>query len=118
MQYDPNIAGKMHNPHTGRPETIDSLLRGPDKHIWVQSLTNEWGRLTPGLTKRRPPSTVIVGSSTILFIKPNQVPLGRKVTYANLICSMRPGKAEPCRIRITVGGDRLDAFQVHYAQRA
>jgi hypothetical protein len=24
---------------------------------------------------------------------------------------MRPGKAEPLRIRMTVGGDRLDAFQ-------
>jgi hypothetical protein len=24
---------------------------------------------------------------------------------------MRPGKAEPYRIRMTVGGDRLDAYQ-------
>ena len=111
MQYDPNIAGKMHNPATGRPETIDSLLRGPDKHIWVQSLTNEWGRCTHGLSKQRPASTAIIGNSTMIFIKPSQVPPGRKVTYANFICTMRPGKSDPCRIRMTVGGDRLDAFQ-------
>jgi hypothetical protein len=111
MQYDPTIAGKMHNPVTGRAETIDSLLHGPDKAIWLQSLTNEWGRCTHGLSKHRPASTAIVGNSTMVFIRPTQVPPGRKVTYANFVCTMRPGKSDPCRIRMTVGGDRLDAFQ-------
>jgi hypothetical protein len=35
MQHDPSIAGKMFNPTTGRAETIDSLLQGPDKDIWI-----------------------------------------------------------------------------------
>jgi hypothetical protein len=47
----------------------------------------------------------------MVFIKPHQVPAGRKVTYANFVCTMRPGKAEPCRVRMTVGGDKLDAYQ-------
>jgi len=111
MQYDPMVSGKMHNPATGRPETIDSLLNGPDKEIWTISLTNEWGRCTQGLTKHRSTVTAIIGSSTIFFIKPDQVPPGRKVTYVNFVCTMRPGKSDPCRIRMTVGGDRLDAFQ-------
>ena len=111
MQYDPMVSGKMHNPATGRPETIDSLLNGPDKDIWTISLTNEWGRCTQGLTKHRSTVTAIIGSSTIFFIKPDQVPPGRKVTYVNFVCTMRPGKSDPCRIRMTVGGDRLDAFQ-------
>ena len=29
-------------------------------------------------------------------------------TYANFICDYRPHKSEPYRIRLTVGGDRLD----------
>jgi hypothetical protein len=47
----------------------------------------------------------------MVFIMPHQVPAGRKVTYANFICTMQPGKAEPYRICMTVGRDRLDAYQ-------
>jgi hypothetical protein len=111
LQHDPTVAGKMFNPTTGRAETIDSLIRGPDKSIWITSLSNEWGRCAQGVTKNRPLSEHVTGNKTIYFIRPNQVPAGRKVTYANFVCTMRPGKAEPYRIRMTVGGDRLDAFQ-------
>ena len=45
------------------------------------------------------------------IILPNQVPPNRKVTYANFVCTMRPGKSEVYRVRMTVGGDRLDAYQ-------
>ena len=101
----------MYNPDTGKVENIDSLLRGPDSAIWTKSLTNEWGRCTQGLTKSRPISEHIIGNNTMVFILPHQVPAGRKVTYANFVCTMRPGKAELYRIRMTVGGDRLDAYQ-------
>ena len=111
MQYDPSVAGKMFNALTGRSETIDSLLAGPDRPIWLKSLTNEWGRCTHGLTKNRSSAEIIVGNHTMIFILPHEVPAGRKVTYANFVCTMRPGKSEPYRIRMTVGGDRLDAFQ-------
>ena len=111
MVHDPSISGKIYNPITGHKETIDSLLHGPDGAIWHLSLTNEWGRCTSGLFKSRTPSTTILGNNTMFFILPSEVPPGRKVTYANFVCTMRPGKAEPCRIRMTVGGDRLDAFQ-------
>ena len=111
IQHDPTIAGKMYNPDTGRAETIDSLLRGPDAARWTTSLSNEWGRCTRGLSKQRTPSTVIVGKETIVFIKPHDIPAGRTVTYANFVCTMRPGKSEVYRIRMTIGGDRLEAFQ-------
>ena len=101
----------MFHPATGRPETIDTLLRGPDKVTWTTSLANEWARCAQGLTMNRPGDRHVIGNQTILFISPRQVPAGRKVTYANFVCTMRPGKAEPCRIRMTVGGDRLDAYQ-------
>ena len=102
----------MFNPVTGKPETIDSLLRGPDSKIWTRSLANEWGRCTQGITKQRPIlDEHIAGNNTMFFIRPHQVPAGRKVTYASIVCTMRPGKSEVYRVRITVGGNRLDAYQ-------
>jgi hypothetical protein len=101
----------MFNPDTGRAKTIDSLLQGPDKDIWTTSLTNEWGRCAQGVSKNRPAAKHVVGNQTIFFICPDQVPAGRKVTYSNFVCTMQPGKAEPYRIRMTVGGDKLDAYQ-------
>jgi hypothetical protein len=111
LQHDPSVAGKMFDPVTGRAETIDSLLRGPDQSTWTTSLANEWARCAQGLVANRPAASQITGNQTIFFITPSQVPAGRKVTYANFVCTMRPGKAEPYRIRMTVGGDRLDAYQ-------
>lgn len=100
----------MYDPITGNKENIDSLLRGPDSAIWTTSLANEWARQTRGLFPkfRNPP---ISGHHAMVFIKPHQVPAGRKVTYANFICTMRPDKSEVYRVRMTIGGDRLDAYQ-------
>jgi hypothetical protein len=111
VQHDPSVSGKMFNPTTGRAETIDTLLNGPDKKIWIKSLSNEWGRCAQGICQQCDSKEVITGNQTIFFIPPSQVPNGRKVTYANFVCTMRPGKAETYRIRMTVGGDKLDAFQ-------
>jgi hypothetical protein len=101
----------MFNLITGRPENVDTLLRGPDSPLWTASLANEWARWAQGLSANRPTEQRIAGTDIIFFIRPRQVPAGRKVTYANFVCTMRPGKAELCRIRMTVGGDRLDACQ-------
>jgi hypothetical protein len=101
----------MYHPVTGKAENIDSLLRGPDGIKWFKSLTNEWGRCMQGLRKQRTISEQISGNDTMYFILPHQVPAGRTVTYANFVCTMRPGKAEIWRIRMTVGGNLLVAFQ-------
>jgi hypothetical protein len=111
VQHDPTIPGKLFHPLTGKAENIDSLLRGPDAAIWRRSLANEWGRCCSGLKQQRSVSEQIAGNDTMFFILPSRVPAGRKVTYAAFVCTMRPGKAELYRIRMTVGGDRLDAFQ-------
>ena len=94
VQHDPTIAGTMYDPITGRKETIDSLLHGPDKAIWLQSLANECGCCTQGLSKQRTTDTAIIGNRTMFFIKPHEVPPDRKVTYANFVCTMRLGKTE------------------------
>ena len=77
----------------------------------MTSLTNKWGRCAQGVSLNRTPATTILGNRTIYFILPHQVPTDRKVTYATFVCTMRPGKAEKYRIRMTVGGDKLDAYQ-------
>ena len=41
IQHDPTVAGKMFHPVTGRLETIDALLKGPDSTRWTISFTNE-----------------------------------------------------------------------------
>jgi hypothetical protein len=64
-----------------------------------------------GISNNCPAAEHITGNNTMFFIFPNEVPQCRKVTYANFVCTMRPGKAEPLRVRMTVGGDRLDAYQ-------
>jgi hypothetical protein len=48
------------------------------------------------------------GTKTICFIRKNQVPSDRKVTYGRIVATICPQKAEAHRTRLTVGGDRLD----------
>jgi hypothetical protein len=101
LQHDPAVAGEMCNPFAGGAENIDSLLRGPDAVTWTTLLTNEWARCAQGIIGNRPSAAHIIGDQTIFFIFPSQVPAGRKVTHATFVCTMRPGEAEPCRIRMT-----------------
>ena len=92
----------IYNSTTGKRETIDSLIVGPNAPIWRRALSNELGRLSNGVDGR------IVGTNTIAFIHKHEVPPNKKVTYANMVCDHRPLKSEPDRVRLTVGGDRLD----------
>ena len=48
------------------------------------------------------------GNSTIFFIHPSEIPTHKKVTYGRLVVDIRPLKKEKYRVRITVGGDKLD----------
>ena len=48
------------------------------------------------------------GTNAIFFIHPSYAPKHKKVTYAKLVATMRPLKAEVNRARVTLGGDQLD----------
>jgi hypothetical protein len=50
----------------------------------------------------------IPGTDTCFFIKLNNVPRDRKITYGKIVCDYKPHKKEKERVRLTVGGDRLD----------
>ena len=82
-------------------QTIDGLLDSIYKAIWTKSLSNEWGRLAQGNIHSE------TSTDTLEFIFKDDVPTGRRVTYATFVLDYRPLKGEPYRVRITVGGDRL-----------
>ena len=86
---------------SGKKETVDSLINGDNSKVWLRSLSNEWGRLAQGNyhgTK---------GTDTIEFTHQHEISPEKSVTHASFVCNYCPLKKEACRIRITVGGDRL-----------
>ena len=88
----------------GKKQSIDNLIIGPMKTTWLRSTANELGRIANGIPDR------VRGTDCIEFIPKSKVPKGKKVTYANMVCDYRPLKDEPYRVRLTVGGDKLDYF--------
>ena len=83
----------------GKRQSIDKLLKNnPD--IWSVALSNESGRLAQGIRD-------IKGNNVLDFISHSEVPADWIATYANMVCDIRPLKTEKFRVRLTVGGDRL-----------
>ena len=48
------------------------------------------------------------GTNTVFFVPKLSIPDDLKVTYACMVATIRPTKAEVNRVRVTVGGNRLD----------
>jgi hypothetical protein len=44
----------------------------------------------------------------VFFIHHSAVPKGCIPTYAKFVCAYKPHKADPYRVRMTVGGDRVE----------
>ena len=86
----------------GKKETVDSLINGKDRKVWNQALSNEIGRLVQGNDNG------VKSTDCMEFIFKHEVPERKKVTYANFVCDHRPLKTEPFRIRLVVGGDKLE----------
>ena len=91
------------DPSTGTSLEYRHLMRGPDKIIWERAFANDLGRLAQGIGKRMPS-----GNNTIFFTHPCDIPLHKKVTYGRLVVDIRLLKEEKIRVRLTVGGDKLD----------
>jgi hypothetical protein len=69
--------------------------------LWTRGFGNECGRLFQGIRD-------IPGTNTCSFIKLTNIPKDRKITYGKIVCDYKPHKKEKERVRLTVGGDRLD----------
>ena len=111
-KYDKHIAAFMADADITKVSKLPSLaklLKGLDGKIWTRGTSNEFGRLlSRGIGKHRPANERIEGTGTLYPIRRAQIPKGRKITYVNFICAIRPNKAESHRVRATFGGDQLD----------
>ena len=84
----------------GRKQSLDKLIQRPTQQIWKKALTNELGRLAQGIND-------VKGNDVVDFISYKDIPKNKIVTYTNMVCDIRPLKTEKYRVRLTVGGDRL-----------
>ena len=48
------------------------------------------------------------GTNTMFFIPITAIPKHKKATYLRIVAAYRPEKANPHRVRFTVGGDHID----------
>jgi hypothetical protein len=79
-----------------------ALMKDPSlQPLWKQGFGNEVGCLFQGIRD-------IPGTDTCFFVELTNIPKDRKITYGNIVCDYKPHKKEKERVRLTVGGDRLD----------
>jgi hypothetical protein len=64
-------------------------------------LSNELGRICQGICD-------VAGTNTAFFIDLHNIPKDRKINCGKLVCDFKPNNIEKHRVRLTVGGDRLD----------
>jgi hypothetical protein len=90
------------NPMTGKEMEYMALMKGPClQPLWKRGFGNECGRLFQGIQD-------IPGTDTCFFITLANVPKDKKITYDKIVCDYKPHKKEKERVRLTVGGDKLD----------
>ena len=94
------LHGHAINPGTGQIAECRKLSQSSDGPIWKASNSDEIGRLAQGFG-------TIKGAITIFFIHPLAMPPGRKDTYLRGT-ALRLKKANPYRVRWTVGGVKVE----------
>jgi hypothetical protein len=95
-------ANAVIHPVTGKEMEHSAPMKDPHlQPLWTRGFGNECGRLFQGIQD-------IPGTDTCLFIDLNNIPNDRKITYGKIVCDYKPHKKEKERVRLTVGGDRLD----------
>ena len=69
-------------------EIIDSLLKGPDRYVWIKSLSNGQRRLAQGN------STGIKDTTTIRIVPKSAVPHDKKIKYESMVYDCRLSKTK------------------------
>ena len=95
------LHGNAFNPDTGKLAEYRELSKCSEGPLWQLSNADEIGRLAQGHGDQK-------GTNTMFFINVSDIPKGRKATYLRVVAALRPEKANPRRVRWTVGGDRID----------
>jgi hypothetical protein len=95
-------ANAVIHPVTGKEMEYSALMKDSRlQPLWTRGFGNECGRLFQGIRG-------IPGTDTCFFIDLKNIPKDRKITYGKIVCDYKPHKQEKERVRLTVGGDRLD----------
>jgi hypothetical protein len=95
-------ANAVIHPVTGKEMEYMALMKDPRlQPLWKRGFGNEYGHLFQGIRD-------IPGTDTCFFIKLTDIPTEIKITYGKIVCDYKPHKKEKERVRLTVGGDRLD----------
>jgi len=68
----------------------------------LKAASNEWGCLAQGNIHS------VTSTNTIDFIHKSDIPSHTPVTYVSVVCSHKPLKKEQHRVRVVVGGNKLD----------
>jgi hypothetical protein len=95
-------ANAVIHPVTRKEMEYSALMKDPRlQPLWTRGFGNACGRLFQGIRD-------IPGTDTCFFIELKNIPNDRKITYGKIVCDDKPHKKEKERVRLTVGGDRLD----------
>jgi len=97
------LHGNAFNPDTGELAEYKELSQCSDGALWREANATEIHRLAQG-------NGTIPGTNTMFFIPVSAIPTGKRATYLRIVCAHRPEKANPYRVRWTVGGDRVEYF--------
>ena len=87
--------GTAVNPDTGHVAEYDELSKCSEGAQWIQSNTEEWGRLAQGLG---PDSEMPTGTNTIYFIRPSDMPHGRTARKSKPKTIPPHSRRRPCRL--------------------
>jgi hypothetical protein len=90
------------HPVTSKEMQYKDLMKDPELGpLFEIGLSNKLGRICQGIRD-------IDETNTAFFVDLANIPKDRKITYGKLVCDFKPNKTEKNRVRLTVGGDRLD----------
>jgi hypothetical protein len=95
-------ANAVIHPTNGKEMEYMALMKDPHlQPLWQRGFGNECRRLCQGIRD-------IPGTDTCFFTKLTNILKDRKITYCKIVCDYKPHNKEKERVRLTVGGDRLD----------
>ena len=73
--------------------SLEKPINGDNKVVWIQALSNEWGRLA------QCNDAGVESTDTIRFVHFSEVPTDCKLTYASFVYNHHPLKDAKWRVR-------------------
>ena len=107
------LANPVIDEETGESLEYRQLKRHPKlAEIWLRAYSNEMGRLCQGIGKgdQGPKQQRIKGTDTFRVIHYHEIPRERRkeIAHVRVVSEVRPQKADPNRVRITVAGGNIE----------